>query len=186
MYYLELPSFEALTKIFEYDPETGAFKWCSDPSRGNAWNGQRAGKPAFTTADKDGYLVAKFTNPDTGKKAVFRAHRIAWVFITGRPPENQIDHKNHDRADNRKENLREATDAQNKAHPRRLNGTRTSPYQGVFWQRKSKAWRAQIRINGRAKCLGLFETENEAAKVRDEAAIDAYGEFAHLNFPPQT
>lgn len=93
-----------------------------------------------------------------------------------------VDHINGDGLDNRRANLRAATNAQN-GQNRRRPATNTSGYKGVGWISPSGPWRARITLEGRCVHLGCFADPVEAARVYDEAASHYYGEFARLNFP---
>lgn len=179
---LPLPSFRTLSKFFSYDPETGAFVWLARADQTARWNGRMAGKPAFTHRNMDGYCVSRFVNPDNGKLAHYLAHRVAWVFITARPPTLLIDHINGDRADNRACNLREVTPHQNKMN-RRAQRNGTSRYIGVHKHSQNGRWIAQVRWDGKTHHVGCFDSEIDAARARDEVARAAMGQFANLNFP---
>jgi len=90
------------------------------------------------------------------------------------------DHINHDKLDNRRENLRICTTSQNMRN-RGKQANNTSGYKGVFWSIPAKKWRAQITVMKKSIHLGLFTTPKEAAKVYNKAAIKHFGEFARLN-----
>ena len=90
------------------------------------------------------------------------------------------DHKNHNRLDNRKCNLRSCTYSQN-AQNRRPCSNGTSRYKGVHWDRIRRKWRAKIKINGREIHIGYYEYEQDAAIAYDDMAIELFGEFACLN-----
>lgn len=91
-----------------------------------------------------------------------------------------VDHRNRDRTDNRRENLRFASPRENAANRgRRRNAS--EPYVGVR-QTANRKW--QARIGERGRHLGIFSTAEEAARARDDAAREEYGEFATLNFSP--
>jgi hypothetical protein len=95
-----------------------------------------------------------------------------------------VDHKNCDGLDNRRENLRFATHAQNVINrPKRTNTT--SRFVGVFFNRGKSAWYSQITHQGKKMFLGRFDNEIDAAKAYDKAAKQYHGEFARLNFPPE-
>jgi hypothetical protein len=121
------------------------------------------------------YAARNARQPDGTRKNV-RLHRL----IMGAPPDMFVDHINGDGLDCRRANLRLATNQQNLANQQRsLNNT--SGYKGVTWDRQGRRWRAQIRVHGRNRCLGLFDTAEKAALAYDEAAIRGFGEFARPN-----
>lgn len=91
------------------------------------------------------------------------------------------DHINGDTLDNRKSNLRCATNSENLCN-RRLQSNNTSGFRGVGWVKKDKRWRARLKVDGQEIVLGYFKTAEEAAKAYDEGARKVYGEFARLNF----
>lgn len=104
-------------------------------------------------------------------------------FILGLPPHNpRVDHIDGDGLNNRRENLRLATPAQNSANMRARPGS-LSGFKGVTWSKNAKRWRAKIRANGRHRHLGYFTSEEEAARAYDDAARELHGEFACVNFP---
>lgn len=124
-------------------------------------------------------LKAKHTNYATrveykdGFKKRFSMHTmISGYKIT--------DHINHNGLDNRKENLRDCTKRQNNCN-RVKNKRSFSSYKGV--SKRYNMFISLIRIKGKLKYLGQFETEIEAAKVYDSAANYYFGQFACLNFP---
>jgi hypothetical protein len=109
-------------------------------------------------------------------------------FIIGiRDPAILVDHRNGDPLDNRRQNLRVASHAQNLQNAKKKRNARTSQYKGVHLQTKQgrKKWQVMIRAPGRARWVGGFETEEEAARAYDIAARDAFGEFACVNFPKE-
>lgn len=92
------------------------------------------------------------------------------------------DHKNLDRLDNRRENLRPATRCNQSANRRKPNVPCTSAYKGVCWDKASRKWLAKIGHEHKHYTLGYFDGERDAAVAYDEAAKRLHGEFARLNF----
>ena len=127
-------------------------------------------KWGFKTASIiDGYVVLTLSE---GKQA--RLHRLILDTV------GQIDHKNRDKLDCRKENLREALHANN-AHNVELRSTNTSGYKGVCWNNNANKWQAQIRVNRKRLYLGLYKNIEDAVRSYNKAAEKYHGEFACLN-----
>jgi hypothetical protein len=91
-----------------------------------------------------------------------------------------VDHKNGDRLDNRKENLRIANPSQN-CWNSKLCTKNTSGYKGVTYVKKTGKWAAQIHLKNKKISLGSFESRHDAARMYNFWAIDLFGEFAKLN-----
>ncbi len=97
-------------------------------------------------------------------------------FIMWEPLGMQVDHINRNKLDNRKENLRLATNGQNKQNGLRY-ASNTSGYKGVHWHKQAKAFRARISVDGVRRHLGDFRTAEEAGRAYLEAASRLHGEF---------
>ncbi len=104
-----------------------------------------------------------------------RLHRLVLGF-----PDSDIDHRNRNRLDNRKLNLRICTSQQNSFN-REGSSKRISKYKGV--SRIDNGWIAKIVLNRESKYLGYFNNEEDAARAYDRAAIRYHGDFAYTNFP---
>jgi len=118
-----------------------------------------------------------------GKGHIF-LHREIMANMLGRPLElsEQVDHINGDGLDNRRANLRLATNTENQ-HNSRKPKTNTSGYKGVYWYKPTQKWCARIRVNGQRLHLGYFADPVAAARMYDRAALYFHGEFYRANFP---
>jgi hypothetical protein len=101
-----------------------------------------------------------------------------------RPGDPHIDHINRNPLDNRRENLRYATSANNNAN-KGVMKTNTSGYKGVSFYKDRQMFVAQIKVNYKSIKIGSFKTAIEAAKAYNEAAKRLFGEFAYLNPLPE-
>lgn len=84
--------------------------------------------------------------------------------------------------DNRRTNLRVASISQNAQNQRKQLRPTSSKFKGVSWHRGSRKWRAVIGFKGKLISLGLFHSEQDAARAYDRAAVERFGEFARPNF----
>lgn len=95
-----------------------------------------------------------------------RMHRIVWEWHHGAiPPDREIDHVNGDRADNRIENLRLVTHAQNCAVRRQRSGSSELPGASLVAPGREKPWQAKIMVRNRIHSLGYYATREEASRV---------------------
>jgi hypothetical protein len=126
------------------------------------------------------YVYAKTDAPrkEGGKARCIYLHR----FIVGAPPDAQVDHINHNCLDNRRENLRICSCAENHRNIAKRVRPASSRYKGVYWHRGSQKWRAQISCAGEWHHLGMYTDEEAAARAYDAAARERFGEFAQVNF----
>jgi hypothetical protein len=105
--------------------------------------------------------------------------------IMNPPPGLLVDHRNGLSLDNRRENLRIATHAQNSCNTRIDKTKTTSRFRGVYLQKRSSRWIARIHFQGQRISLGIFDSEIDAAHAYDRAARMYHKEFACLNFPEE-
>lgn len=145
----------------------------------------------FQLVSKYKWSVSQNNSSSSGKKVLFYAvttinrkttymHRLIALPPTGL----QVDHRNHDTLDNRRQNLRVCSRTQNQANRETLP-QKKSRFRGVHWNRENRNWVAHIKVNQKGKHLGAFSEEGEAAKAYDAAAECAFGEYAILNYPEQ-
>lgn len=92
----------------------------------------------------------------------------------------EVDHINGNRLDNRKENLRFVSRQQNQWN-RTKSLNKSSKYKGVNFHKKSNKWMARIRLNNKEIYLGIFKQEKDAARAYNKKAIELFGEYAKLN-----
>ncbi len=112
----------------------------------------------------------------------YKAHRVVYLLSFGSWPDGEIDHIDRDKANNRPSNLRVVSRSENILNTGKRLGTK-SKYRGVYWHAKRQKWRAMISANGRLASIGMFHSEEEAARAFDARALKERGEFAVLNFP---
>lgn len=155
---------ERLRDLLNYDPTTGVFTWLK-PTSNRVYRGKVAG-----STDSEGY-VQIFLD---GKN--YRGHRLAWLYMTGAWPKDQVDHWNGDRSCNAWINLRSATQGQNNCNAK-LRSDNTSGVKGVSFDAGKDKWFAYVTVGGALKCLGHFDDIDTAARVRRAAAEAAYADF---------
>jgi hypothetical protein len=153
---------EALTQdrlkgLLKYDPDSGQFTWLV--SRGKAVAGSEAG-----TFTHEGYRQIRMDG------TCYRAHRLAFLYMTGEFPPEAIDHIDGQRANNRWKNLRAVSIAENQRNQRRRKVSE-SGFNGVSWDSGRSRWRAAIEVGGRNKHLGRFEHKDDAILARMEADL---------------
>lgn len=176
---VNVPTPELLRKLLRYEPDTGKLFWCWRPIEmfttgahtaehsQKVWNTARAGKEAFTANCAGGYRGGGIFG------RLYLAHRVIWAIHTGAWPDEEIDHINHQKTDNRWANIRAVTNAENRKN-RPMYSRNTSGICGVHWHKKSGKWRAVIKSDGEIMHLGLFVSLIDAAKAR-QAGEKKYG-----------
>jgi hypothetical protein len=154
---------ERLKELLHYDSESGVFTWVNtNPYARNIKPGDRAGCLDVSK----GYICIKVD----GHK--YKAHRLAFLYMTGSWPTEHVDHIDHIRSNNAWANLRESSLAENSRN-RSMNSNNTSGYQGVSWHSTRKRWTTQIWIGGKQRTIGYFTDLGEAAEAYRIAAETA-------------
>lgn len=144
---------ERLQELMHYDPDTGDFKWKVQKARCI-----KIGE-VIHRIDYKGYVVVKID----GK--TYKLHRLVFLYMEGYLPENQVDHINRIRNDNRWCNLREVSKQCNLRNSKqRIDNT--SGVKGVCWFKRDNKWQVNIRILDKKHYLGLFNDFAEAVAHR--------------------
>ena len=174
----DLPTIEMLHKLLICDAGAGTLYWKERTSNLFAnksvhackrWNTMFAHKKAFT-ADQCGYRIGSIFD------RLFKAHRVIWAMHYREWPCGEIDHINHDRADNGITNLRVVTSRENGMNKSMLKNN-VSGYTGVNYDKKAGKWRASIMVNGKTKHLPVSRCLTQAVIAR-KLAEQEYG-FHH-------
>lgn len=147
-----------LQHLLHYDPLTGEWTWVNPISRT-----QRPGDRAGTTRPDGRRQIS--VDGDT-----YLASRLAWFYMTGEWPKNEIDHRNRIKGDDRWENLRDATHSENQFN--RDWAERSGECRGICVDGN------QYKVMIGNEHLGHYKTFEEATAVRDQALKDKAGQFA--------
>jgi hypothetical protein len=151
---------DILKSVLRYGPETGHFTWLVKTNN-NMEQGMRAGHLL-----KSGYIAISI-----GSK-LYRAHNLAWLYMTGEWPLNEVDHKNRCGADNWWKNLRPATHSQNMQNTK-VRSDNKSGIKGVAWCESEGKWRSNVSVNGK-RIVKRFSTIEEAIASRKKAEQKHY------------
>lgn len=156
-----------LKTILQYTPSTGEFRWTTR-------RGSRAasGAIAGTVRKKSGYRIIQIN------KKLYLAHRLAWLYVYGYFPKEDVDHIDQNPRNNTIENLREATRAQNRCNTPARSDNKLA-VKGVY--KRGKKYAAQIQSKGKKRYLGTYSTIEAAEEAYKKAAEHFHGKFAfHL------
>lgn len=140
-----------LREILDYCPDTGIFRW--KVSRGAIKQGDVAGCRSDVRV-----LIGV-------NKRLYKAHRLAWLYMHGVYPPDVVDHIDGDPANNRIANLRLATVQQNTHNAKRARRDSQTGLIGVTQHKKSGLYRASIQYDGKRHSLGYYKTPEEAHAV---------------------
>jgi len=146
---------QELRELLTYDPDTGVFTWLE--SRGKAKKGSVAGT-----------IAQQYRQIQVNKKLCL-AHRLAWFYVYGYWPK-EIDHINHDKDDNRINNLREVTRSQNSRN-QKMPKNNKSGHIGVSWDSSRKRFIAGIKHNNKYINGGSFKLLSDAIVRRKELEV---------------
>lgn len=167
-------------------PRTDRYIYPAAPV-GALWYPIGGGRALISESDLG--LVAQYTwcanKKEAGKKTAYvrmttESKKLHQLLLGDAPDGHVIDHINGDGLDNRRENLRFCTHAENHANESKRNGG-TSVFKGVGFDAARQKWWAKITVGGQTKNLGRFESEVDAAVAYDRAAVAAFGAHARTN-----
>lgn len=147
-------TFERAHELLSYDSESGEFRWRV------ARRGVKLNKAAGCFDKKFGYIRIRIDS------RLYMIHRIAWLLSHKKFPENEIDHINGDRKDNRICNLRDVTSSENNKNMG-LRKDNTSGTFGVSWYKSRSKWHVRIRTNNVVIHGGYFASIEDAIKQRN-------------------
>lgn len=159
---------EYLKECLNYNHETGVFTWKERPEKHfkrnrdfKMWNTMYKFTVAGSPSAK-GYIRIRLLDRD------FYAHRLAWMYIYGNFPNNQIDHKDQNKKNNRIDNLRDATNQINSHNITNARIGNKSSFRGVRTCYQGK-YQARIYVDGVEVNLGMFDTPQQAHAAYLEA-----------------
>ena len=155
----------ALKNAIQYDPKTGQFNWLEKVSARSPEAGESAGVKL-----KSGYWRISFR----GEK--YYLHRLAWMLYYNQIPPENIDHINGNKSDNRIANLRSVTQSVNMQNTKKARGKHA--LMGVSESRNR--FRAEIRVNGEKKHLGVFDSAIDAHEAYMKAKRIYHGGHVDL------
>lgn len=145
-----------LKDLLHYDPNTGMFKWITPPL------GRFKSREFAGGIDGDGYWKIKVCGSH------HRAHRLAFLYMNGAMPDQEVDHINGVRTDNRWENIRLVSGSEN-AKNKCLQKNNKSGITGVFWDHRKNKWTSKIMVNRTTIKLGDYTLFSKAVDARKRA-----------------
>ena len=176
-----IPPANELLRSFSYDREAGTLTWRDDISKSRTWRTRFVG--TFAGADVfnlNGTRKCRFV---TLHYKSYRIHRLIWRLENEGDVPDLIDHIDGDPFNNRIQNLRIATHAQNMRN-RGVQRNNVSGIKGVTFAKErahlENPWVAKINIEGRSTNLGAYLTKGLAAVAHAKAAIRFHGAFSYI------
>jgi hypothetical protein len=150
-----------LKELLHYNPDTGVFTWLVNkgsraPAGSEAGNIHQDGRTSYRLIMIDG--------------ASHKAHRLAWLYVHGEFPKNDIGHEDHDGLHNWISNLRDVTNSENNKN-KSLSCNNTSGVVGVSLHKGTGKWRAQISTESGRKHLGYFTNKEDAIEAAKAARV---------------
>ena len=155
-----------LCRLLDYDPETGVFRWAIDIGKAIK-SGRVAG-----TINGSGYVQISIN------RKLFRAHRLAWLYMKGTFPAGLIDHIDGNRTNNSISNLREVSPHQNALNRNMHKRPSASGVKCVNWCQRDHKWLVKFGLKGVYYSLGRYEDLELAELVAREFREKYHGQYA--------
>ncbi len=157
---------DRLKSLISYDPNTGRMEWIVHKTA-RVWPGMEV----------RGHSVRGYRRVQIDGHR-YKAHDIAWLYMTGSFPADIVDHRDNNPDNLRWANLREATQQQN-CHNTSQRRNNTSGFKGVNFHKRSGKWHARVGLNYRRIFVGEFATAEEADAAARSVRAGVHGEFAN-------
>ena len=170
--HMPLPCPLFIKEVIDYNPDTGEAWWKERPGN-NKFNSTKAGKKIIVKPSSGGAPRHQIGfNDGVNRKKIYYS-RVVWCWIYGEWPDQDkvVDHIDGDYMNNRKNNLRLVTRAENSRNLKKAVNN-SSGHSGVSWHKPMKKWIAKISVNGKEIWLGSFDNKEDAIIVRKKAEIE--------------
>ncbi len=161
---------QKLREILHYDPDTGVWTWLV------ALSSTRGIGSIAGTVSVHGYRIITYR----GEK--YRSGKLAWLYMTGEWPTQEIDHDDRDKLNDRWGNLFDRSRSQN-ALNRDLQSNNFSGTRGIHFDTVRGKWNVQVKKDNVTHYIGRYDDYDEAVAARDEAASRLHGSFAVITDP---
>lgn len=150
---------DKLRELLHYEPETGVF---TRRVKTGGRYGADVGSVAGCLSDQ-GYVLISLMSKQ------YRAHRLAWLYMTGEWPAGEVDHRDGRRTNNRWSNLRDVPTAINAQNRRGAQSNSRTGLLGASWNARDQRFVARIKVDGQYRSLGGFDTAEQAHAAYLEA-----------------
>ena len=157
---------EFLRSILRYVPETGEWFWVETKHK------KHVNEPICSSTKTCPQIRINGRN--------YLSSRLAFLYMTGRWPEQLIDHIDVNPLNNRWANLREADKRANAMNTRPPKNN-TSGHKGVSWSKNKRKWEAYIKVDQKRLNLGRYKDKEDAIRAYRNAATKHFGEFARFS-----
>lgn len=165
-----------LKSLLSYSSDTGLFVWKKREvidQYAKSFNTRRAGREAGAILSRQGtkqYKIRRIIISFNKRPYNFVAHRLAWLYMTGEWPENEIDHIDGNALNNKFDNLRDVDRQENQRNDS-VRSDNKSGFTGVNWHKRDEIWNVNIRVSNKSIHIGYFKDKQDAIDARKKANI---------------